>query len=267
MRRAHRRMVTWRASETDVSLDPFGPAQLGPLRLRNRFIKAATFEGMAEGNLVSDRLIDFHRVDGGRRPRHDDAGLRRRLRGRPGRARGDRRAPRGGSGAAQARRRGARRGRRHLRADRARGTRWRRAPGAAAWRPSRIFSAMALRFTTAVDERDIARISGDFARAARVLQDAGFDALELHLGHNYLLSAFLSPGAQPAQGPLRRRHREPRGVPATGRACGARGRRVRRWRCSRSSTWPTGTRAASGSTRASRPRGCSKPTARSTRSS
>ena len=31
-------------------------------RLRNRFIKAATFEGMAVDNLVSDRLVDFHRA-------------------------------------------------------------------------------------------------------------------------------------------------------------------------------------------------------------
>ena len=33
----------------------------------------------------------------------------------------------------------------------------------------------------------------EFARAARVAVDSGFDAIELHLGHNYLLSSFLSP--------------------------------------------------------------------------
>src|SRR5262245_48840959 len=65
--------------------------------------------------------------------------------------------------------------------------------GRSALAPSRQFSPMALRFTRAAGDADIARVTGDFVSAARVLQDAGFDALELHLGHNYLLSAFLSP--------------------------------------------------------------------------
>jgi 2,4-dienoyl-CoA reductase-like NADH-dependent reductase (Old Yellow Enzyme family) len=33
----------------------------------------------------------------------------------------------------------------------------------------------------------------DFARATRVAVAAGFDAVEVHLGHNYLLSSFMSP--------------------------------------------------------------------------
>ena len=45
-----------------VPIDPFAPAPLGRLTLRNRFIKAATFEGLGEGHLVSERLIDFHRT-------------------------------------------------------------------------------------------------------------------------------------------------------------------------------------------------------------
>src|SRR4029450_4205633 len=41
--------------------DPFAPAQLGPLTLRNRIVKAATFEGLTREHVVNDRLIEFHR--------------------------------------------------------------------------------------------------------------------------------------------------------------------------------------------------------------
>ncbi|HEY9563240.1 MAG TPA: NADH:flavin oxidoreductase, partial [Nocardioides sp.] len=42
--------------------DPFAPATLGPVRLRNRVVKAATFEGRTPDGVVSDALIDFHRT-------------------------------------------------------------------------------------------------------------------------------------------------------------------------------------------------------------
>lgn len=45
-----------------ATIDPFAPATLGRKELRSRFVKAATFEGMAVDNRVSDRLIEFHRV-------------------------------------------------------------------------------------------------------------------------------------------------------------------------------------------------------------
>ena len=41
--------------------DVLAPAKLGPLRLRNRIIKAATFEGRTPDAVVTDDLIEFHR--------------------------------------------------------------------------------------------------------------------------------------------------------------------------------------------------------------
>jgi len=40
---------------------------------------------------------------------------------------------------------------------------------------------------------DMARILADFVTATRAAQDAGFDWLELHCAHGYLLSSFISP--------------------------------------------------------------------------
>ena len=45
-----------------IARDAFSPAQLGPITLRNRIIKAATFEARTPGGLVSDDLIAFHRA-------------------------------------------------------------------------------------------------------------------------------------------------------------------------------------------------------------
>src|SRR5699024_4915568 len=44
----------------DRPSDPFAPVQIGPLRLRNAVIKAATSEGRSPDGLVTDDLIDFH---------------------------------------------------------------------------------------------------------------------------------------------------------------------------------------------------------------
>jgi len=45
----------------------------------------------------------------------------------------------------------------------------------------------------AMDRADMDRVKADFVRAARLADAAGFDIVELHMAHGYLLSTFLSP--------------------------------------------------------------------------
>jgi 2,4-dienoyl-CoA reductase-like NADH-dependent reductase (Old Yellow Enzyme family) len=45
----------------------------------------------------------------------------------------------------------------------------------------------------AMTEADMDRIAGEFAAAALLAREAGFDAVEIHMGHGYLLSQFVSP--------------------------------------------------------------------------
>lgn len=170
------------------------PARLGPLTLRNRIVKAATFEGATPKGAVTDRLVEFHRAvarggaglstvaycavaPGGRVNRHclvldeDTARDLRRLT--------DAVHAEGAAVAAQI-------GHAGLVADS-------RSNGAPALAPSRRFSAPAKGMARAATPADLVRIRDDFARAATAAIAAGFDAVELHLGHGYLLSSFLSP--------------------------------------------------------------------------
>ena len=172
--------------------DPFAPAQLGPLTLRNRIVKAATFEGATRDHVVSDRLIEFHRrvanggvglttvaycavsPDGCGTPneiiltREAVPGLQRLA---------DVVHAEGAKVAAQIGHAGA----------------VAAATGHRGLSPSPVFSPLAMKRTRAVTEDDISRITADFGRAARVVADGGFDAVEVHLGHGYLPSEFLSP--------------------------------------------------------------------------
>jgi anthraniloyl-CoA monooxygenase len=44
-----------------------------------------------------------------------------------------------------------------------------------------------------MDRRDMDQVRADFVRAATMALDAGFDMLELHFAHGYLLSSFITP--------------------------------------------------------------------------
>lgn len=57
----------------------------------------------------------------------------------------------------------------------------------------RMPSPLSLRMVRTATEADITRVTKDYVQGARLAVSAGFDCLEVHLGHNYLLSSFLSP--------------------------------------------------------------------------
>jgi 2,4-dienoyl-CoA reductase-like NADH-dependent reductase (Old Yellow Enzyme family) len=205
----------------------FGPARLGPLTLKNRIIKSATFEGASPRGVVSDELVAFHeRVarggaamttvaylavsPEGRTDRHclllDEAtvpGLRR-LTGAVH-----------GLGALASAQIG--------HAGPVANSKSNRAP---ALSPSRRLGASGS-LTHAVDGSDIGRITEDYRAAATRAVAAGFDCIEIHLGHNYLLSSFLSPKLNRRSdgwgGSLENRARFPRQVVAAVREGAGRG--------------------------------------------
>jgi anthraniloyl-CoA monooxygenase len=59
--------------------------------------------------------------------------------------------------------------------------------------PSAISFCDTLPAPREMSHKDIARVVADFARAAQWSDEAGFDLVELHMAHGYLLSTFLSP--------------------------------------------------------------------------
>jgi anthraniloyl-CoA monooxygenase len=82
-----------------------------------------------------------------------------------------------------------------------------------------IISASAIRYLPhsqvprAMDRADMDRVRDDFVRAAGMAEDCGFDMIELHMAHGYLLSSFISPMSNQRDdaygGPLENRMRFP----------------------------------------------------------
>ncbi|MFK7731157.1 MAG: NADH:flavin oxidoreductase [Pseudomonadales bacterium] len=48
-------------------------------------------------------------------------------------------------------------------------------------------------FTRGMKQKDMQTVTAQFVTAAELARDAGFDAVELHMGHGYLLNQFISP--------------------------------------------------------------------------
>jgi 2,4-dienoyl-CoA reductase-like NADH-dependent reductase (Old Yellow Enzyme family) len=58
--------------------------------------------------------------------------------------------------------------------------------------PSRKLCLFRYSICREMTEEDMARVKEDFGKAAKMAIEAGFDAVEIHAGHGYLLSQFLS---------------------------------------------------------------------------
>ena len=172
----------------------FEPVQLGPVTLRNRLVKAATFEGRTPAAVVSPELIEFHRAiaAGGiamttvayvavapeGRTHREQIFLREAA--LPGLARlADAVHAEGARISAQLGHAG----------PVANG----RSNHCQAIAPSRMPSPLSMQMVRGATQADLDRILRDYVTGARLLVRAGFDAIELHLGHGYLLSSFLSP--------------------------------------------------------------------------
>ena len=171
----------------------FEPGRLGPLTLRNRFIKSATFEGASPKGQVTDRLVDFHvRVAAGGTAMTTVAYLAVAPEGRT-----DRNCILLEAGSVPGLRRltdavhaeGALASAQIGHAGPVANPRSNRAPALAPSRHVGMNGSVA----RAISPDEIDRVTSDYEKGAAVAVEAGFDALEIHLGHNYLLSAFLSP--------------------------------------------------------------------------
>jgi 2,4-dienoyl-CoA reductase-like NADH-dependent reductase (Old Yellow Enzyme family) len=176
----------------ETPVDPFGSAELGPITLRNRFVKAATFEGMAIKNQMSDAIIDFHsaQADGGiGMTTLAYCAVSRDGQGAPNEIVLRAEAVPGLRGFTEAMHdRGARASVQLGHAGPVGGGRG--SPGLSA---SRVFAPQRMKFNQAADEADLETAIADFAKAAELATDAGFDCIELHFGHGYLISNFMSP--------------------------------------------------------------------------
>jgi len=177
----------------------FSPARLNGLELPNRVIKAATFEGMSPDGIPSNRLIAFHRevaqggvgmttvaycaVEADGRVRDQMLYMHEGIRPQLERLTGEVHAA-GGKVSGQMGHCGNFSQNRSLQRRRPLG-------------PSRQINLSGipygLPFAGAMSHTDIDHMVRCFHDAAVFMKSAGFDAIEIHFGHGYGLSQFISP--------------------------------------------------------------------------
>lgn len=177
----------------------YEPWTLGPLRLRNRYIKSATNEGMARGGRPSQALMEHHRaiaaggvgmttlaycaVSADGRTFEDQVQLDEASVA-PLRAVTDAIHCEGAAASAQITHGGAFNFLKQLSTSR---------PLSASAGFNAAGAISGRLFKAEMQAEDLRRVTREFVAGARLAERAGFDAVEIHMGHGYLLSQFLSP--------------------------------------------------------------------------
>jgi 2,4-dienoyl-CoA reductase-like NADH-dependent reductase (Old Yellow Enzyme family) len=173
----------------------FTEGKIGPIKLRNRAIRAAAFENMCPGGVPGRELLDYHRSvaaggvgmttvayasvskDGLTYPNQIDMqrddilpGLKKLT---------DAVHSEGAAASIQI-------GHAGYFAEK-------KVIGQKPLGVSRVFCTYGLTYPRVMDENDFSTLTQAFVSAAERAQETGFDAVELQAGHGYLLSQFLSP--------------------------------------------------------------------------
>ena len=178
----------------------FSPVQIGPLKLRNRFIKAATNEGMAKGGIVTKGLARFHeRIAEGGASLSTVAYCATSLDGRTFvdqavlddasipdfRALTDAVHKHGAAASAQITHAGSFTflDKNTLKTSR---------PLSSSSGFNKVGVMSGRYFKKKMDRDELNAMAEEFVAAAKRARAAGFDAVELHMGHGYLLSQFIS---------------------------------------------------------------------------
>jgi len=172
----------------------FTPVRIGPLRLRNRTIRSAAFEGMCPGGTPSQSLIEFHRAlaaggvgmttvayvsvtQDGRSFAHQ-AWMRPEI------------LPELKKLTASVHREGAAAS---VQLGHCGNMSDSKVTGVRAVAPSSVFNLFGLTLPRAMSESEIEAMAESYGAAVCLARRAGFDAVEIHAGHGYLISQFLSP--------------------------------------------------------------------------
>lgn len=178
----------------DMSTEIFKQGNIGGLRLKNRVIRAGCFEGMCQEGQVTDALIEHHRrlAAGGIAMTtiaycsvsHDGRAFKHELWMRKSIVPGLKKmtAAIHDEGAMASIQLG------HSGFFTHKSVIGKRPLGA-----SPKYCAFMRSYCREMDAQDIEQKIQDFVHAAVMARDAGFDAIEIHAGHGYLLSQFLSP--------------------------------------------------------------------------